>query len=263
MPIRKYPDFENGELESPHSLNNGAEQTGLNSDGVNRATRRRLAFALPVGVIAAAIALNPSKAIEVATVAYDTSKNWVRSAMGDNPGSKEICDGLDNDRDGETDEGCDCIDGSTRICGSSVGECIQGTKTCVAGNWPPFCHGNTDPVSETCNDLDDDCNGLADDGIPCNSPVIHVNPVSAKSYYYIDEGVIPAASEMSSNACSNGLDDDNDRLTDCADPDCDLYCALDESSPSACSNKVDDDNDGLVDCADSNCITACATVTLK
>jgi hypothetical protein len=50
----------------------------------------------------------------------------------------------------------------------------------------------------------------------------------------------------------NGLDDDSDGLTDCADPDCALFC------PEArCADGLDDDSDGLVDCHDLDC-PACA-----
>jgi hypothetical protein len=68
--------------------------------------------------------------------------------------------------------------------------------------------------------------------------------------------------------CSNGLDDDDDGLADCADPDChEALC--DDGNPAtnsrclngacravvedACSDGVDNDGDGLTDCADFNC----------
>ena len=38
------------------------------------------------------------------------------------------CDGRDNDCDGITDEGCECIDGQTRECGSNVGECSKALR---------------------------------------------------------------------------------------------------------------------------------------
>jgi MYXO-CTERM domain-containing protein len=68
--------------------------------------------------------------------------------------SPEVCDGLDSDCDGVVD------DGVTRPCGTDLGECVAGVEACAAGAWGP-CNA-TGPVAETCNGLDDDCNGVVD-----------------------------------------------------------------------------------------------------
>jgi hypothetical protein len=70
--------------------------------------------------------------------------------------SQEICDGIDNDCDGDTDEGLDrpC----ETVCGS-------GTETCVNGNWE-----NCDapvPQNEDCDGVDNDCDGVTDEGCSC------------------------------------------------------------------------------------------------
>ena len=62
-----------------------------------------------------------------------------------------------------TDEGCPCVVGSTQACGIATGACSLGTQTCGASGGGP-CTGNVDPVAETGNGLDDDCNGASDDG---------------------------------------------------------------------------------------------------
>ncbi|MDY0000163.1 MAG: CAP domain-containing protein, partial [Polyangia bacterium] len=41
--------------------------------------------------------------------------------------SAETCDGADNDCNGTVDDPCDCSPGTTRPCGTSVGECSAGT----------------------------------------------------------------------------------------------------------------------------------------
>ena len=80
---------------------------------------------------------------------------------GERPASVEVCDGLDNDCDGETDE--DPSDpGLEQGCGSEVGECGAGVLRCVGGGLA--CEGSTLPVAEICDGLDQDCDGRADNG---------------------------------------------------------------------------------------------------
>lgn len=81
------------------------------------------------------------------------------------PGTRELCDGFDNNCDGRTDEGCGCVSGTTRACGTEAGECTAGTETCTAGTWTG-CTA-TSPSTETCDGRDNDCNGSPDDGATC------------------------------------------------------------------------------------------------
>jgi hypothetical protein len=45
-----------------------------------------------------------------------------------------------------------------------VGVCRAGTQACSAGAWGA-CTGQTLPAAEICNNLDDNCNGIIDDGV--------------------------------------------------------------------------------------------------
>ncbi|MEM9069116.1 MAG: MopE-related protein [Myxococcota bacterium] len=88
----------------------------------------------------------------------------IASYGGDFQESETLCDGLDNDCDGVTDEGCECVDGATQACGSDVGACMGGTQTCTSGAFGA-CAGEIAPVDETCNGVDDDCDGTVDDNL--------------------------------------------------------------------------------------------------
>jgi len=62
-----------------------------------------------------------------------------------NPAAAERCDGVNNDCDATTDEGCMCTDGASMPCGtSSVGVCRRGTQACISGTWSA-CAGNVEP----------------------------------------------------------------------------------------------------------------------
>jgi hypothetical protein len=87
-------------------------------------------------------------------------------------------DGLDNDCNGEIDEGCPCSPGETRPCFAGrpsergQGVCTDGLLTCDEfGLWTD-CAGGVFAQTEACDGADNDCDGLFDEDLPgCESPL--------------------------------------------------------------------------------------------
>ncbi|MCB9639452.1 MAG: putative metal-binding motif-containing protein [Myxococcales bacterium] len=75
--------------------------------------------------------------------------------------SQEICDGQDNDCDGLTDETFPLL-GSPCVVSQQQGACKDGSLACVGGR--STCVPLRQPLPESCNGLDDDCDGSIDFG---------------------------------------------------------------------------------------------------
>jgi hypothetical protein len=104
--------------------------------------------------------------------------------------------GLDDNCNGIVDEGCSCTPGAVERCflgppgKHNIGACTDGQQTCQGaefGTWGP-CTGSISPQAETCDKLDNDCNGCADDGLCCGgvlacpASVADVNPYTDVKY---------------------------------------------------------------------------------
>jgi hypothetical protein len=71
----------------------------------------------------------------------------------------ELCNGLDDDCDGQVDEnnpggGGACSTGQQGVCAAGTLQCTSGALNCVQ---------NVQPTAEVCNGLDDDCDGTVDE----------------------------------------------------------------------------------------------------
>jgi len=85
------------------------------------------------------------------------------------PQAAEVCDedADDENCNGEYNEGCACDVGTSKPCGEVVagtGVCRLGRSECTAAGVFGPCVGAINPSIETCNDLDDDCDGETDEG---------------------------------------------------------------------------------------------------
>ncbi len=171
--------------------------------------------------------------------------NGALVCQGGNPPAAEVCNGLDDDCDGVVDEapladapgpglgGCWALPGTCcafqglswcpppgATCtdnGSLAHPCNRGSLACSgAAGW--VCENPEAPVAETCDGLDNDCNGLIDDGMipgvgaPCGTDVGECRPGALACVAGVLDcvGDVPPSPEVcdgKDNDCDGAIDD--------------------------------------------------------
>ncbi|MBU0553744.1 hypothetical protein KJ940_19890 [Myxococcota bacterium] len=177
------------------------------------------------------------------------------------PDDNETCDGLDNDCDGNTDEG---NPGGGAVCNTTLdGICQDGEIQCVNGAL--ICVQTVFPEAEACDLLDNNCDGQIDEDLgvtrcgdgECDHTINNcLNGVEQVCDPF--EGAID-------EVCDNNLDDDCDGVVDQGELLCGVgECAqilnacrpngdptpcdpLDGAVAEICNDGLDNDCDGLTD----------------
>lgn len=149
--------------------------------------------------------------------------------IGQGEPQAEICNGIDDDCDGQVDNN---IEGGP--CGhNEEGVCFYGENMCLPDSGEMICVGASYPQNEACNNMDDDCDGLVDEDLwsQCES-------ACGQGIEQCFEGnwINCTAPQPSPEIC-DGIDNDCDTLVDDADPDVD-ECTCLENDTQFCTSPL-------------------------
>jgi len=181
--------------------------------------------------------------------------------------SGELCDGIDNNCNGVVDDNPSGTGGSCD--GQDADLCTEGQIVCQNGAL--VCNDNTAANVETCNNIDDNCNGQVDEGDPggggpCGSSIGVCTP---GTFHCVGGALQCQGGSAGGPEVCNGLDDNCNGVTDEDPTDVGQSCGASDvgecrlgqticvgghlscageigKSPEVCNN-LDDDCDGIID----------------
>jgi hypothetical protein len=138
------------------------------------------------------------------------------ACQGEVTPTAEVCDNIDNDCDGARDESVTqaCYTGPAGTAG--VGPCRSGTQTCSAGSFGA-CQGQVLPSVETCDNVDNDCDGTRDENI---TRACYTGPAGTEGTGICRSGLQACVNGSFSGAC-NGQVTPQAEVCDGADNNCD------------------------------------------
>ena len=177
------------------------------------------------------------------------------SECSEKPGEPglETCDGVDDDCDGEVDEGFDL----GAACTSGLGACeVPGVLVCSAPQRTQCDAVPGTPQAEARNGIDDDCDGVVDNGLglgdACTVGVgacLSAGLVVCDALFGTTCSATPGLPSMES---CDGVDDDCNGATDegCADADGDGLSDAEEATIGTDPADADTDDDGVPDGAE-------------
>lgn len=161
------------------------------------------------------------------------------------PSSAEMCDGLDNDCNGQVDDGnpggsMPCMTGQQGVCNAGTTQCINAQLSCVP---------DTGAMPETCDGKDNNCNGQSDEGNPgggmaCNTGLPGV--CTAGTTTCQNAQLLCAPNTPASNEICDGKDNDCDNQTDEGNPGGGMMCNT--GLPGICAAGTTSCNNGSLAC---------------
>jgi hypothetical protein len=211
----------NGQTDEPAASDAATWYGDGDGDGYGVASRTTVACAQPPGFAAQAGDCDDARAIVA-------------------PGAEEICDALDNDCNGQTDEGFDADEDGVTAC---AGDCDESRADVRPG------------ATEVCDGVDNDCDGTSD-----------LNATDAPTWYidYDDDGY--GVERITAEACAQP-EGFADNAEDCDDVNANRNPAAAEVCDGRdmnCDGDVDNDDDGdghpAASCGGTDCDDARADV---